>query len=73
MLLYIMLMTCVCTMPQIVYAAISGGQLLAQLGNIIDTSRLCLRAADKLHNRLLGSLLTAPMAFFHTTPIGRLV
>ena len=53
------------------YAAISGGQLLAQLGNIIDTSRLCLRAADKLHNSLLGSLLTAPMAFFHTTPIGR--
>ena len=58
---------------QSIYAAISGLQLFAQLGNIVDNSRLCLRAAEKLHNGLLGSLLAAPMSFFHTTPVGRCV
>ena len=56
---------------QNVYAAISGAQVLAQLGNIVDNARLCLRAADKLHHGLLSSLLAAPMSFFHSTPVGR--
>ena len=56
---------------QSIYAAISGIQMLAMLGNILENYRLCLRAADKLHKGLLGSLLAAPMSFFHTTPVGR--
>ncbi|KAG1680183.1 hypothetical protein FOA52_000296 [Chlamydomonas sp. UWO 241] len=55
------------------YAAISGLQLVAQLGNILDNARLTLRAARTLHDRLLGSLLAAPMSFFHTTPPGRII
>ncbi|GAX80188.1 hypothetical protein CEUSTIGMA_g7626.t1 [Chlamydomonas eustigma] len=56
-----------------VYAAISGGQVLAQFGNFIESGRLTLKAADNLHKGLLSSLLAAPMSFFHTTPIGRIV
>ncbi|GFH29935.1 uncharacterized protein HaLaN_28686, partial [Haematococcus lacustris] len=31
------------------------------------------RAARVLHRALLASLLSAPMAFFHTTPLGRII
>ncbi|GAX80189.1 hypothetical protein CEUSTIGMA_g7627.t1 [Chlamydomonas eustigma] len=56
-----------------VYAAISGVQVIAQLGNIIHNSILCLAAAGRLHLGLLHSLLSAPMSFFHSTPVGRIV
>ena len=45
--------------------------MFTMLGNIIENSRLCLGAADKLHKGLLSSLLAAPMSFYHTTPVGR--
>lgn len=32
-----------------------------------------IRAARSLHNRLLGNILRLPMAFFDTTPLGRIV
>lgn len=32
-----------------------------------------IRAARNLHNRLLGNILRLPMAFFDTTPLGRIV
>jgi ABC-type multidrug transport system fused ATPase/permease subunit len=57
--------------PQMVYAAISGGQVVAQFWNFVENGRLTLKAADNLHRALLSSLLAAPMSFFHTNPIGR--
>ncbi|KAG2427456.1 hypothetical protein HXX76_012392 [Chlamydomonas incerta] len=56
-----------------VYGAISAVQLAVQAVNTLDVSRLGLGAAKKLHTRLLVSLLGAPMAFFHSTPLGRIV
>ncbi len=46
-------------------------QLVAQFGNIVENNRLCLKAAANLHKGMVNRLLTAPMSFFHTTPIGR--
>ena len=37
---------------------------------LITTS---LRAAKKLHDTMLNSILRAPMAFFHTNPTGRII
>ena len=34
---------------------------------------LSVRAARALHERLLGALMRAPMAFFHATPAGRVL
>jgi ATP-binding cassette, subfamily C (CFTR/MRP), member 1 len=34
---------------------------------------LSLRAATRLHNDMLTSLLYAPLAFFHTNPSGRII
>ena len=39
----------------------------------IVLSLACLGAAKKIHNRMLLNVFTAPMAFFDTTPLGRLV
>ncbi|MEW5304006.1 MAG: hypothetical protein WDW36_006649 [Sanguina aurantia] len=57
----------------LIYASISGVQLLFQLVNALDAARLGLRAATALHASLLSHILAAPMAFFHVTPLGRLV
>lgn len=32
-----------------------------------------LYAARRLHNSMLGSMLRAPMVFFHTNPLGRII
>jgi ABC-type multidrug transport system fused ATPase/permease subunit len=32
-----------------------------------------LAAAQKLHNKMLSSILRAPMSFFHANPIGRII
>ena len=56
---------------QEVFAATSAVQLLAQLLNMLEMPRLCLKAADGIHRQLVNNLVVAPMSFFHTTPLGR--
>eukprot|EP00803_Ostreobium_quekettii_P010076 evm.model.scf_1807.1 EVM.evm.TU.scf_1807.1 scf_1807:280-13061(-) len=56
-----------------VYAALSLLQVGAALVNQLDLKHLSTIAADTLHQSLLDRLLRAPMAFFHTTPIGRII
>jgi len=34
---------------------------------------LCMKASKNLHNRMFGSLLSAPMRFFDTNPSGRIL
>lgn len=57
----------------LIYASISGLQLVFQLVNALDAARLGLFAATVLHNSLLARILAAPMSFFHVTPLGRIV
>lgn len=39
----------------------------------IVLSLACLSAAKKIHNSMLNNVFAAPMSFFDTTPLGRLV
>ncbi|CAD7704333.1 unnamed protein product, partial [Ostreobium quekettii] len=56
-----------------VYAAISLLQIGAALVNQLDLKHLSIIAANTLHRSMLDSLMRAPMAFFHTTPVGRII
>lgn len=56
-----------------IYAAISLLQISAALINQLDLKYLSKVAADSLHQAMLDRLLHAPMAFFHTTPSGRII
>jgi len=56
-----------------VYSAISGAQTLLTLISTLAVALAGLAASSALHDRLLVRLLRAPMAFFNTTPIGRIL
>ena len=56
-----------------IYAIISLFQVSAALVNQLDLKHLSTVAADTLHRSMLDKLLRAPMSFFHTTPIGRII
>ncbi|XP_022652533.1 multidrug resistance-associated protein 1-like isoform X2 [Varroa destructor] len=56
-----------------VYLGIGGGQVI---GAVIGTSCLaigCLSASSTLHSHMLYSIMRAPMSFFDTTPLGRII
>ncbi|KAI8474713.1 MAG: hypothetical protein J3K34DRAFT_518016 [Monoraphidium minutum] len=55
------------------YAAISVVQLLTMLWSIVMSFKQGLHAGTVLHDSVLGSLLGAPLSFFHTTPSGRII
>ncbi|GAB2241604.1 hypothetical protein Droror1_Dr00018379 [Drosera rotundifolia] len=57
----------------LIYALLAFGQVLVTLGNSfwLITSSLC--AAKRLHNAMLSAMLKAPMVFFHTNPVGRII
>ena len=48
-------------------------QVLMTLVNSFWIVLCSLVAAKRLHNSMLGSMLRAPMSFFHGNPIGRII
>lgn len=57
----------------LVYALLSFGQVLVTLANSFWLITSSLYAARRLHNAMLSSILRAPMVFFHTNPLGRII
>nr|QWN59146.1 ATP-binding cassette C transporter [Rehmannia glutinosa] len=57
----------------LVYAILSFGQVLVTLTNSFWLITSSLNAAKRLHDSMLHSILRAPMVFFHTNPIGRVI
>nr|QGP74115.1 ABCC transporter [Sedum alfredii] len=57
----------------LVYALLSFGQVLVSLTNSFWLIISSLYAAKRLHDAMLKSILRAPMVFFHTNPLGRII
>ncbi|KAM6551936.1 hypothetical protein CsatB_001744 [Cannabis sativa] len=57
----------------LIYALLSFGQVIVMLGNSYWLIISSLYAARRLHEAMLGSILRAPMVFFHTNPLGRII
>ncbi|OAY74964.1 ABC transporter C family member 2 [Ananas comosus] len=57
----------------LIYALLSFGQVLVTLTNSYWLIISSLRAAKRLHDSMLHSILRAPMVFFHTNPLGRII
>ncbi|KAG0591623.1 hypothetical protein KC19_1G189200 [Ceratodon purpureus] len=56
-----------------VYSGLSFAQVCITLGNSFWLVLSSLSAAQSLHNGMLGSILRAPMSFFHANPVGRII
>ncbi|XP_019190633.1 PREDICTED: ABC transporter C family member 2-like isoform X2 [Ipomoea nil] len=61
------------TFYNLIYAVLSFGQVLVTLTNSFWLITSSLFAAKRLHNGMLNSILRAPMVFFHTNPLGRII
>lgn len=61
------------TLRLMIYAIFGGCQGLSVLLGAIGLSRGAVRASNTLHADLLTRIMHSPMAFFDTTPIGRIV
>ncbi|KAH0451594.1 hypothetical protein IEQ34_018893 [Dendrobium chrysotoxum] len=57
----------------LVYALLSFGQVLVTLTNSYWLIISSLYAAKRLHDAMLNSILRAPIVFFHTNPLGRII
>lgn len=57
----------------LIYAALSFGQVLVTLTNSYWLITSSLYAARRLHDAMLNSILRAPMVFFQTNPLGRII
>ncbi|KAJ3698578.1 hypothetical protein LUZ61_002283 [Rhynchospora tenuis] len=57
----------------LIYATISFCQVFVTLSNSYWLILSSLRAAKRLHDAMLSSILRAPMLFFHTNPLGRII
>ncbi|CAG2105447.1 unnamed protein product [Medioppia subpectinata] len=55
------------------YAGIGLTETIFTLSAHLLISLSCIKAAKKLHNKMLFRILRAPMAFFDTTPVGRVL
>ncbi|CAI5930109.1 unnamed protein product [Closterium sp. NIES-64] len=55
------------------YSLISLGQVLLTFANQYFLVFSSQRAARRLHDAMLAAILRAPMSFFHTNPVGRLI
>ncbi|KAH9747856.1 ABC transporter C family member 2 [Citrus sinensis] len=56
-----------------IYTILAFGQVTVTLLNSYWLIISSLRAAKRLHDSMLNSILRAPMLFFHTNPIGRVI
>ncbi|KAJ4837828.1 Multidrug resistance-associated protein 9 [Turnera subulata] len=56
-----------------IYAVLSLGQVSVAFTSSYWLIISSLRAAKRLHDVMLSSILRAPMLFFHTNPIGRII
>ncbi|CAI0545433.1 unnamed protein product [Linum tenue] len=57
----------------LIYALLSFGQVMTTLLNSYWLILSSLYAAKRLHDAMLHSILRAPMVFFHTNPLGRII
>ncbi|KAK6932100.1 ABC transporter type 1, transmembrane domain [Dillenia turbinata] len=57
----------------LIYGVLSFGQVLVALANSYWLIISSLYAAKRLHDAMLSSILRAPMVFFHTNPVGRII
>ncbi|XP_057430299.1 ABC transporter C family member 2-like [Lotus japonicus] len=57
----------------LIYASLSFCQVLVTLTNSFWLILSSLYAARRLHEAMLNSILRAPMVFFHTNPLGRII
>ncbi|GLT97105.1 hypothetical protein SLE2022_146880 [Rubroshorea leprosula] len=57
----------------LIYTLLAFGQVAVTLLNSFWLIISSLRAARRLHDAMLNSILRAPMLFFHTNPIGRVI
>ncbi|KNA13623.1 hypothetical protein SOVF_112630 isoform A [Spinacia oleracea] len=57
----------------LIYALLSAGQVLITLTNSYWMITSSLYAAKRLHDAMLSSILRAPMIFFQTNPLGRVI
>ncbi|KAJ8758792.1 hypothetical protein K2173_000513 [Erythroxylum novogranatense] len=57
----------------LIYSALSIGQVSVTLLNSYWLIISSLYAARRLHDAMLNSILRAPMSFFHTNPLGRII
>ncbi|KAM7270310.1 hypothetical protein ACFE04_029524 [Oxalis oulophora] len=57
----------------LIYALLASGQVTVTLANSYWLITSSLRAAKWLHDTMLGCILRAPMLFFHTNPLGRII
>ncbi|GAB4829409.1 Multidrug resistance-associated protein 9, variant 2 [Ancistrocladus abbreviatus] len=57
----------------LIYALLGFGQMGVTLANSYCLITSSLRGAKILHDTMLDSVLKAPMTFFHTNPLGRII
>nr|AIU41637.1 ABC transporter family protein [Hevea brasiliensis] len=57
----------------LIYSLLSFGQVMVTLLNSYWLIISSLYAARRLHDAMLNSILRAPMVFFHTNPLGRII
>ncbi|XP_035215555.1 multidrug resistance-associated protein 1-like [Stegodyphus dumicola] len=56
-----------------VYGGLGAGEIVFTLVTAVLMNLACLRAARILHNGMLQHIMRAPMSFFDTTPLGRIL
>lgn len=56
-----------------IYALFSSLQILTTLSNSLWVITCSLSAAQRLHNNMLAAIFRAPMSFFNSTPLGRII